>query len=48
MPKNPARLIGVEYMVTPRVYEQLDEEERKLWHSHDYEVRSRSPLAGFI
>jgi len=39
-PTNPARLIGVEYMVTPRVYEQLDEEERKLWHSHDYEVRS--------
>lgn len=39
-PTNPARLIGVEYMVTPRVYEQLDDEERKLWHSHDYEVRS--------
>jgi len=27
-------------MITPRVYEQLDDEERKLWHSHDYEVRS--------
>ncbi|KAH8790270.1 hypothetical protein BGZ57DRAFT_59723 [Hyaloscypha finlandica] len=39
-PTNPARLIGVEYMITPRVYETLDKEERKLWHSHDFEVRS--------
>ncbi|PMD22047.1 DUF1264-domain-containing protein [Hyaloscypha hepaticicola] len=39
-PTNPARLIGVEYMITPRLYESLDEEEKKLWHSHDYEVRS--------
>ncbi|CZT04119.1 related to DUF1264 domain protein [Rhynchosporium agropyri] len=39
-PKNPARLIGVEYMITPKLYENLDPSERKLWHSHDYEVRS--------
>ncbi|KAH6680370.1 hypothetical protein B0J14DRAFT_264357 [Halenospora varia] len=39
-PTNPARLIGVEYMITPRLYEILDLEERKLWHSHDFEVRS--------
>ncbi|APA08063.1 hypothetical protein SS1G_00289 [Sclerotinia sclerotiorum 1980 UF-70] len=39
-PKNPARLIGVEYMITRRLYEKLGEEERKLWHSHDYEVKS--------
>ncbi|TGO81981.1 hypothetical protein BPOR_0955g00040 [Botrytis porri] len=39
-PTNPARLIGVEYMITRRLYEKLDEEERKLWHSHDYEVKS--------
>jgi hypothetical protein len=37
-PTNPARLIGVEYMITPRLYEMLDREERKLWHSHDFEV----------
>lgn len=37
-PTNPARLIGVEYMITPRLYETLDKEERKLWHSHDFEV----------
>jgi len=39
-PTNPARLIGVEYMITPKLYETLDQEERKLWHSHDFEVRS--------
>ncbi|KAF7955281.1 uncharacterized protein EAE97_000540 [Botrytis byssoidea] len=39
-PTNPARLIGVEYMITRRLYEKLDAEERKLWHSHDYEVKS--------
>lgn len=39
-PTNPARLIGVEYMITSRLYETLDAEERKLWHSHDFEVRS--------
>lgn len=39
-PKNPAKLIGVEYMITKRIYEGLDKEERLLWHSHDYEVKS--------
>lgn len=33
-------MIGVEYMVTPKLYETLPEEERKLWHSHVYEVKS--------
>lgn len=35
-----ARLIGIEYMVTPRLYETLPPEERRLWHSHVYEVKS--------
>jgi hypothetical protein len=39
-PEKNARLIGVEYMITPRLYETLDEEERKLWHSHVFEVKS--------
>jgi hypothetical protein len=43
-PKNPARLIGVEYMITKRLYEALPEEERKLWHSHEYEVSFESRL----
>ncbi|TEB21824.1 DUF1264 domain-containing protein [Coprinellus micaceus] len=39
-PEKNARLIGVEYMVSPKVYETLDSDERKLWHSHEYEVKS--------
>lgn len=39
-PTQPARLIGIEYMITPRLYHTLDHEERKLWHSHVFEVKS--------
>lgn len=39
-PEPNARLIGIEYMISPRLYETLDQEERKLWHSHVFEVKS--------
>lgn len=39
-PKANARLIGIEYMITPKIYETLDQGERRLWHSHVYEVKS--------
>jgi hypothetical protein len=39
-PEKNARLIGVEYMISPRLYKTLPEEERKLWHSHVFEVKS--------
>ncbi|KAK5631925.1 hypothetical protein RRF57_007639 [Xylaria bambusicola] len=39
-PGPNARLIGIEYMITPKLYETLPAEERKLWHSHVYEVKS--------
>lgn len=35
-----AKLVGVEYIVSKRLFEQLPEEEKKLWHSHHYEVKS--------
>ncbi|GAB4831495.1 Oil body-associated protein 2A [Ancistrocladus abbreviatus] len=35
-----ARLIGVEYIISPRLFEALPEEEQKLWHSHAYEIKS--------
>lgn len=35
-----ARLIGIEYMITPRVYATLPAAERSLWHSHVFEVKS--------
>ncbi|KAF2087982.1 DUF1264-domain-containing protein [Saccharata proteae CBS 121410] len=39
-PEPNARLIGVEYMVTPKVYESLPGDERRYWHSHVFEVKS--------
>ncbi|KAF8208747.1 hypothetical protein K438DRAFT_1812808 [Mycena galopus ATCC 62051] len=39
-PGPGARLIGVEYMITPKLYETLSSEERPLWHSHVFEVKS--------
>ncbi|KAE9968191.1 hypothetical protein BLS_005974 [Venturia inaequalis] len=39
-PEPNARLIGIEYMITPHLYETLPTEERKLWHSHVFEVKS--------
>ncbi|KAA8895273.1 hypothetical protein FN846DRAFT_970342 [Sphaerosporella brunnea] len=35
-----ARLIGVEYMISKELYETLEPEEKKLWHSHAFEVMS--------
>jgi len=40
-----ARLIGVEYIVSERLFKTLPEEERKLWHSHHYEVSSGALIA---
>ncbi|KAA8519595.1 hypothetical protein F0562_013960 [Nyssa sinensis] len=33
-----ARLIGLEYILSGRVFDALSPEEQKLWHSHAYEV----------
>ncbi|KAF5864775.1 hypothetical protein ETB97_006312, partial [Aspergillus alliaceus] len=35
-----APLLGVEYMITPRLFATLPPEEKKLWHTHEYEVKS--------
>ncbi|KAI1842710.1 hypothetical protein JX266_011172 [Neoarthrinium moseri] len=39
-PGPKAKLIGIEYMITPKLYADLPEDERKLWHSHVFEVKS--------
>ncbi|KAK5167465.1 uncharacterized protein LTR77_007164 [Saxophila tyrrhenica] len=39
-PGPNARLIGIEYLIKPHLYEALEPEERKLWHSHVFEVKS--------
>ncbi len=35
-----ARLIGVEYIISEALFNQLPAEEKQLWHSHRYEVMS--------
>ncbi|KAH7302778.1 hypothetical protein KP509_23G086500 [Ceratopteris richardii] len=34
-----ARLLGVEYIISYKIFSALPEEERKLWHSHLYEIK---------
>ncbi|MDQ2657271.1 MAG: OBAP family protein [Bacteroidota bacterium] len=40
-----ARIMGVEYIISERLFKTLDEEEKKLWHSHHYEVKSGTLIA---
>ncbi|PIN21902.1 hypothetical protein CDL12_05389 [Handroanthus impetiginosus] len=35
---SSGRLIGVEYIISERVFDTLEPEEQKLWHSHGYEM----------
>ncbi|KAF2825812.1 DUF1264-domain-containing protein [Ophiobolus disseminans] len=39
-PTAPARIIGIEYMITPKLFHTLDPTEQKLWHTHVFEVKS--------
>jgi hypothetical protein len=40
-----AKIMGVEYIISERLFKTLDDEEKKLWHSHHYEVKSGSLIA---
>lgn len=33
-------MIGVEYIISERLFKTLPEDEKKLWHSHISEVKS--------
>jgi hypothetical protein len=35
-----ARLVGVEYVISEKAFRTLPAEEKKMWHSHVYEVKS--------
>jgi hypothetical protein len=35
-----AKIMGVEYIVSKKMFETLPADEKKLWHSHVYEVKS--------
>ena len=40
-----AKIMGVEYIISERLFKTLPEEEKKLWHSHHYEVKSGTLIA---
>ncbi len=43
--KKDAKIMGVEYIISERLFKQLPEEEKKLWHSHRHEVKSGLMIA---
>ncbi len=43
--RRNARLIGVEYIISEKLFNSLSPEEKKLWHSHRYEVMSGQLIA---
>ena len=43
--KKHARLVGIEYIISARLFEELSPDEKKLWHSHVYEVKSGQLIA---
>jgi Protein of unknown function (DUF1264) len=43
--RRDAKLIGIEYIVSERLFRTLPDEEKKLWHSHHYEVKSGELVA---
>eukprot|EP00742_Colponemidia_sp_Colp-10_P010425 GILJ01011448.1.p1 GENE.GILJ01011448.1~~GILJ01011448.1.p1 ORF type:complete len:293 (+),score=34.51 GILJ01011448.1:143-1021(+) len=40
-----SKLIGVEYIISEKLFDALPDEERKYWHSHNYEVKSGMLIA---
>lgn len=40
-----AKIMGVEYIISERLFKTLDPEEKKLWHSHHHEVKSGTLIA---
>jgi len=43
--KPGARIVGVEYIITEKLFNQLPEDEKKLWHSRAYEITSGLAVA---
>lgn len=40
-----AKIMGIEYIVSEKLFKTLPAEERKLWHSHVFEVKSGEVIA---
>ncbi len=43
--QRDAKLIGIEYIVSEKVFRTLPDDEKRLWHSHNYEVKSGELVA---
>jgi hypothetical protein len=43
--EKDAKIMGIEYIVTEKLFKTLSEDEKKLWHSHHYEVKSGTLIA---
>lgn len=43
--KQHARLVGIEYIISSKLFKELPSDEKKLWHSHVYEVKSGQLIA---
>jgi hypothetical protein len=42
---DDAKLIGVEYVISRELFRTLPQDEQKLWHPHNYEVKSGTLVA---
>jgi hypothetical protein len=42
---SDANLVGIEYIVSERLFDQLPADEKKLWHPHDYEILAGQLIA---
>lgn len=38
--KKDSRLVGIEYVISGKKFKSLPDKEKKMWHSHVYEVKS--------
>jgi len=43
--EQDAKIMGVEYIISPALFAQLPPDEKRLWHSHVHEVRSGQLIA---
>jgi len=43
--ESDAKIMGVEYIISEKLFKTLDDEEKKLWHSHHHEVKSGTLVA---
>lgn len=42
---SAANLVGIEYIISERLFDQLPADEKKFWHPHDYEILSGQLIA---